>query len=198
MRPAYYVASCVSLTHPPINMQGKLASMCTPCVLSVYLCIGAMRPVEGARLEHSAYPNESMTIEDSLPQGTSRAAQVLRTVTSIIRHHPALMRQARALYRVSRYPLHREPRTMYWIDRYLRFYDSKPLYRLDANHAAAFLSFVTTKDTCAEAEEAIRFFHDRVLHRPLPDDLTYHVREARSPERRKTSATRSLWPRSAQ
>lgn len=138
-----------------------------------------------------------MTIEDSLPEGTSRAAQVLRTVTSIIRHHSALMRQARALYRVSRYPLHREPRTMYWIDRYLRFYDSKPLYRLDANHAAAFLSFVTTKDTCTEAEEALRFFHDRVLHRPLPEDLMYHMREARSPEHRKASATRSLWPRPA-
>jgi len=138
-----------------------------------------------------------MTIDDSLPQGTSRAAQVLRTVTSIIRHHSALMRQARALYRVSRYPLHREPAAMYWIDRYLRFYDSKPLYRLDANHAAAFLSFVTTEHTCVKAEEALRFFHDRVLHRPLPKDMTYHVRESRSPERHEGPATRSLWPRPA-
>ena len=136
-----------------------------------------------------------MTIDDSLPQGTSRAAQVLRTVTATIKHHAALMRQARALYRVSRRPLHREPATMYWIDRYLRFYDSKPLYRLDTNHAAAFLSFVGTQHTCAEAEDALRFFHERVLHRPLPDNLTYHVRAAQSTSPPQADeAHQTLWP----
>ncbi|MES3629311.1 MAG: phage integrase N-terminal SAM-like domain-containing protein [Longimonas sp.] len=128
-----------------------------------------------------------------LPEGSSRAAQALRTVTSTIQHHDALMRQARALYRMSGAPLHEEPATMYWIDRYLHFYDSKPLYRLDANHVAAFLSFVATVATCEEAESALRFFHSRVLHRPLPDDLTYHLRETSTPERHKASATRSLW-----
>lgn len=136
-----------------------------------------------------------MTIEDSLPQGTSRAAQVLRTITATIKHHPALMRQSRALYRASHRPLYREPATMYWIDRYLRFYDSKPLYRLDTNHAAAFLSFASTEDTCGEAEDALRFFHKRVLHRPLPDDLTYHVRAAESTSPPQVDkAHQTLWP----
>lgn len=141
-----------------------------------------------------------MTIEDALPAGTSRAAQVLRTVTSTIRHRPALMRQARVLYRASRRPLYREPAMMHWVDRYLRFYDSKPLYRLDASHAEAFLAFCTTTHTCGEAEEALRFFHERVLCRPLPETLEYRPRpeHAGAPEApADRTETRSLWPQDA-
>ena len=136
-------------------------------------------------------------MEDSLPQGTSRAAQVLRTVTATIRHRPALMRQARALYRASSRPLYREPAIMHWIDQYLQFYDSKPLYRLDARHATAFLSYEATQATCSEAEDALRFFHERVLHRPIPDDLAYPVRERHTPpttQQPHETPTRSLWP----
>lgn len=148
----------------------------------------------GIRAGVAPLSTDLMVIEDSLPQGTSRAAQVLRTVTATIKHHAALMRQARALHRVSQRPLHREPATMYWIDRYLRFYDSKPLYRLDANHAAAFLSFVGTQDTCAEAEDALRFFHERVLHRPLPRELSYTVQTAHDAPPQATEARQTLWP----
>ena len=35
------------------------------------------------------------------------------------------------------------------------------------------------------------------MHRPLPEDMTYHVRETRPPERREGPTTRSLWPRPA-
>ena len=84
---------------------------------------------------------------------------------------------------------------MHWIDRYLRFYDSKPLYRLDTNHAAAFLSFETTTATYQEAEEALRFFHKRVMHRPLPEQLSYHVRDTHPPKvASRPDADRRLWP----
>ncbi len=136
-----------------------------------------------------------MTPSDAASE--SRIARALRAVTATMHHHDTLMEQSRTLYRRQQHPLHTEPRVMHWIDRYLRFYDSKPLYHLDARHATVFLSFVVTEATQDEAEGALRFFHETVLLRPLPKTLDYRVGRSplpAPPDPAPIPTNRTLWP----
>jgi len=137
---------------------------------------------------------------DSVPNTDERLKiEALRAITASLRDLPHLIRIVRSTYRAQQRKPQFEPAFINWIERYVRFYQTKPLGLLDATHVTAFLSHLArrpgiTLTDQAQALEALRFFHEDVLHDSLGeiDDYTRAQRTS-APVTGDEGSGRALW-----